>query len=74
VSAKQGNHWYHLFNVFGMALPLSGIKPWTSRTRVCNVSMHIFKNLFRHYHQTPDISGYITVTNQHAWNTRPITV
>ena len=32
LTAKQGNHWYHSFNVFGMTQPLSGIEPWTSRT------------------------------------------
>ena len=33
LSAKQGNHWYHSFNYFGMMQPLAGIEPGTSRTR-----------------------------------------
>ena len=33
LSAKQGNHWYHFVNVFGMTRPLAGIEPGTSRTR-----------------------------------------
>jgi len=30
-SAKQGNYWYHFYNVFGMTWSLTG--DWTSRTR-----------------------------------------
>ena len=33
LSAKQGNHWYHSFNYFGMMRPLAGIEPGTSHTR-----------------------------------------
>ena len=29
LSAKQENHWYHFFNVFGMTQPLVGIEPRT---------------------------------------------
>ena len=32
-SAKQGNYWYHFYNVFGMTDPCLGIEPGTSRTR-----------------------------------------
>ena len=32
LSAKQGHHWYHFYNVFGTTRPLAGIEPWTSRT------------------------------------------
>ena len=31
--AKQGNYWYHLYNVFGMTLFLTGDWTGTSRTR-----------------------------------------
>ena len=31
LSAKQGSHWYHFFNVFGMPRHLSGIEPLTFR-------------------------------------------
>ena len=31
LSAKQGNHWYHFYNVFGMPRRLAGIEHWTSR-------------------------------------------
>ena len=32
-SSKQGNYWYHLYNVFGMTRSLTGDEPSTSRTR-----------------------------------------
>ena len=32
LSAKQGNHWYHLLTNVGMPRPLSGIEPWTLQT------------------------------------------
>ena len=28
MSAKQGNHWYHFSNIFGMTQPLLGIVFW----------------------------------------------
>ena len=27
LSAKQGNYWYHFYNIFGMTRPLSGLNP-----------------------------------------------
>ena len=32
LSAKQGNHWYHLLTYVSMPRPLSGIEPWTLQT------------------------------------------
>ena len=43
-SAKQGNHWYHFVNVFGMTRPLAGIEPWTSRNEYVNASRNLCKS------------------------------
>ena len=33
LSAKQGNYWYHFYNVFGMTRSRLGIEQGTARTR-----------------------------------------
>ena len=32
LSAKQGNYWYHFYNVFGMTRSLTGFEPETAST------------------------------------------
>ena len=48
LSAKQRNHQYHFFNVFGMTRSLAGIEPWTYHTR----SKHFITRLSRRYSMT----------------------
>ena len=49
LGAKQGKHWYHCFNVFGMTQPLSGIERWTSCTLIEHSITRLSRRLSWHY-------------------------
>ena len=63
--AKQGNHRYHFYNVFGMTRPWLGIEPGTSRTR----NQQSTTRLSRRPSKRSDIEGKIWNKNTTAKQT-----
>jgi len=46
LSAKQGNYWYHFYNVFGMTRSLTGYWTGSSLTRSQHSTIFVWNNSF----------------------------
>ena len=70
LSAKQGNYWYHFYNVFGIRGPWLGIEPRTSRTRCQHSTTRLSRRRYSLYlnHQEvkkcPITSTTLILTNE----------